>query len=404
MIMRRQPNDVISSLSKRGVVRSVRGIKASTPITFVRSYGNDTMYLFQKGTQGIITSTDDTLPLILGESDKADFTVEIPINLEEWLMGMDEEISSYLQSDAPIDLTEDAADNDRFSISPIIKSRWAQDSPFNNALFIEGKYRKVGCNAIAIGQLLRHFGVEGVDGVLYRRGCKKTPIYTTRTLGLKIDSLPPKAIFDYSRMPQKAPTATDSKNAVSTFLAYISKAITSDFKDTATAASPTYASQVLKTYFKMGETELVGCNQIGASAFEDRIYNELVNGYPVIINGYNDKTGHCFLCDGYDADSGRFHFNLGWGGNCDGYYRLSALNPKKNNVTLDYNARKTIVVVHPIYQWGDANSDGNVDISDVVKVANDNLNGINNPNSDVNNDGKVDKNDAEFLSKKIIGK
>jgi hypothetical protein len=154
----------------------------------------------------------------------------------------------------------------------------------------------------------------------------------------------------------------------------------------------------------MGETELVGCNQIGAAAFEDRIYNELINGYPVIINGYNEKTGHCFLCDGYDADSGRFHFNLGWGGTCDGYYRLSALNPKKNNVTLNYNARKTIVVVHPIYQWGDANLDGSVDISDVTKIAADALNGNNRTESDINNDGKVNITDATLLSNRIIGK
>ena len=400
--MRRQPDDVISILSKRGIVRSVRGIKASTPIKFVRSY-NNTMYLFQKGTQGIITSTDDRLPLILGECDKADFTAEIPVNLGEWLAGMDEEITSYLQSDTQIDLTEDTPDN-RVSVSPIIKSKWAQGSPFNNALLMEGKYRQVGCTAISIGQLLRHFGVEGINGVVYKRGCKKTPAYTTQTLGIKVDSLPAKAIFDYSRLTQKAPTAADSKSAVATFLAYIAKAITSDFKESSTAASPSYATQVLKNLFKMGEVELILSSQVGAAAFEERIYNELVNGYPVIINGYNEKTGHSFLCDGYDADSGRFHFNLGWGGTCDGYYLLSALNPKKNGVTLNYNDRKRIVVVHPVYQWGDANLDGKVDISDVVKVASDSLNGNNKPESDINNDGKVDSTDAETLAKKIIGK
>ena len=401
--MHRQPNDVISILSKRGVVSSVRGIKASTPVEFVRSYGNDTMYLFQKGTQGIITSTDDTLPLILGECDKADFTAELPPNLEEWLMGMDEEITAYLQSDTQIDLTEDTVD-DRISISPIIKAHWSQGAPFNNALLIDGKYRQVGCTAISIGQLLRHFGVEGINGVVYKRGCKKTPTYTTQTLGLKISSLPAKAIFDYSRLTQKAPSAADSKIAVATFLAYVAKSITSDFKDSSTAASPSYAVKVLKELFKMGEVELVLSSQVGAAAFEERIYRELVNGYPVIINGYNEKTGHSFICDGYDAGSGRFHFNLGWGGTCDGYYLLSALKPKKNGVILNYNDRKRIVVVHPIYQWGDANLDGSVDISDVTKIAADTLNGNNKPESDINNDGKVNITDATLLSNRIIGK
>ena len=317
---------------------------------------------------------------------------------------MDAEISAYLQSDEQLEVTEDAADNNRVSVTPIIKAHWSQDTPFNNALFIDSKYRKVGCTAISIGQLLRHFGVEGINGVTYKRGCKKTPAYTTQTLGIKVDSLPAKAIFDYSRLTQKAPTATDSKSAVSTFLAYVAKSITSDFKDSSTAASPSYAVKVLKELFKMGEVELVLSSQVGAAAFEERIYRELVNGYPVIINGYNEKTGHSFICDGYDAGSGRFHFNLGWGGTCDGYYLLSALKPIKNGVTLNYNDRKRIVVVHPIYQWGDANQDGNVDISDVVKVANDSFSGNNKPESDINNDGKVDKADPALLVRKIIGK
>ena len=307
-------------------------------------------------------------------------------------------------SDEQLEVTEDAADNNRVSVTPIIKAHWSQDTPFNNALFIDSKYRKVGCTAISIGQLLRHFGVEGINGVTYKRGCKKTPAYTTQTLGIKVDSLPAKAIFDYSRLTQKAPTATDSKSAVSTFLAYVAKSITSDFKDSSTAASPSYAVKVLKELFKMGEVELVLSSQVGAAAFEERIYRELVNGYPVIINGYNEKTGHSFICDGYDAGSGRFHFNLGWGGTCDGYYLLSALKPIKNGVTLNYNDRKRIVVVHPIYQWGDANQDGNVDISDVVKVANDSFSGNNKPESDINNDGKVDKADPALLVRKIIGK
>jgi hypothetical protein len=356
------------------------------------------MYLFQKGTQGIITSTDDTLPLILGECDKADFTAELPPNLEEWLTGIDEEITAYLQTDEQLEVTEDTADDNKISISPLIKSVWAQGSPFNNALLLEGKNRFVGCNATAMGQLLRYYGVEGVNGVQYKRGCKKTPAYTTKTLGIRVDSMPAKAVFDYSRLTQKAPTSAQSISTVSNFLAYCSKAITSDYKDTGTAAVPSNVAKVLESYFKMGKVEMIFSSN-GAAEFEERIYQELINGYPVILNGYNEKTGHCFLCDGYA--NGKYHFNFGWGGNYDGYYMMSAINPKKNTA---YNDRKNAIIVHPVYQWGDANLDGNVDISDVVKVANDGLNGKNNAESDVNNDGNVNNTDVELLAKKIIGK
>lgn len=43
--------------------------------------------------------------------------------------------------------------------------------------------------------------------------------------------------------------------------------------------------------------------------------------------GNGDGGGHAFVCDGYDSATGLFHFNWGWSGSGNGYYRLSALNP-----------------------------------------------------------------------------
>lgn len=45
------------------------------------------------------------------------------------------------------------------------------------------------------------------------------------------------------------------------------------------------------------------------------IYEELDNGRPVIVA----DDAHCFVCDGYYRDF--LHYNLGWNGYCNGYYR-----------------------------------------------------------------------------------
>lgn len=45
------------------------------------------------------------------------------------------------------------------------------------------------------------------------------------------------------------------------------------------------------------------------------IYKELDNGRPVIVA----DEAHCFVCDGYFRDF--LHYNLGWKGYCNGYYR-----------------------------------------------------------------------------------
>lgn len=47
---------------------------------------------------------------------------------------------------------------------------------------------------------------------------------------------------------------------------------------------------------------------------------------PLLYGGQSDTDGHAFVCDGYSGD-GYFHFNWGWGGLSDGYFRLSALDP-----------------------------------------------------------------------------
>lgn len=67
------------------------------------------------------------------------------------------------------------------------------------------------------------------------------------------------------------------------------------------------------------------------SDWEDEVYNSLASGCPVLYGGQSDSGGHEFVCDGYSSD-GYFHFNWGWGGMSDGYFRLTALNPGSQGI------------------------------------------------------------------------
>ncbi|MBQ7443937.1 MAG: C10 family peptidase [Bacteroidaceae bacterium] len=61
------------------------------------------------------------------------------------------------------------------------------------------------------------------------------------------------------------------------------------------------------------------------------IYAELAAQRPVILGGQSAGGGHSFVCDGFDADD-FFHINWGWGGQSDGYFRLTALNPYEQGI------------------------------------------------------------------------
>jgi len=51
----------------------------------------------------------------------------------------------------------------------------------------------------------------------------------------------------------------------------------------------------------------------------------------------NGSNGHAFICDGYQGTD-YFHFNWGWSGSNDGYYRLSLLDPSSYDFSYSQGA------------------------------------------------------------------
>ena len=71
-------------------------------------------------------------------------------------------------------------------------------------------------------------------------------------------------------------------------------------------------------------------NNYSNEAWESMIYRELAERRPVLYAGTSSGGAHAFVCDGYDGN-GLFHINWGWGGMCNGYFKLSVLNPNDNS-------------------------------------------------------------------------
>lgn len=70
------------------------------------------------------------------------------------------------------------------------------------------------------------------------------------------------------------------------------------------------------------------CWKEEGKTWDDFIYEQLKQHGAVLYNGVTSAgEGHAFVCDGYLED-GYFHFNWGWNGVSDGWFRLDALNPE----------------------------------------------------------------------------
>jgi hypothetical protein len=79
---------------------------------------------------------------------------------------------------------------------------------------------------------------------------------------------------------------------------------------------------------------LVSKNVNSSTSWENAIQNELALGRPIIYCGYGSNGGHCFILDGYNASTGKYHFNWGWGGSYQStYFSLSSLTPGSHSFT-----------------------------------------------------------------------
>ena len=122
---------------------------------------------------------------------------------------------------------------------------------------------------------------------------------------------------------------------------------------------------------------------------------------PVQVSGHG-SGGHAFICDGYNPNTDKFHFNWGWGGSYDGWFDMALLTPG----TCDFNSSKSAIVeFYPEHIGGDINGDSEVNIVDVTELVNTILrNNTYDYKYDLNNDGEITQTDIQILVEVILGK
>ena len=362
-------------------------LKGSPAIRFMRQVGEGLM-AFRQDKRAVLTTSDDELPAIIGECD-AEGLESIPPSMAAWLEETAREVADYQAKPKPRGIVKvKAATSDtepqkgRISVKPLIKAVWGQSSPYNQNLKFGGKLSYVGCNAVAMSMLMLYWHEQGYD-----RGCLPTKGYTSKTNGYKIPSLPPLTIFDYGKMTEGKPATDAQKAAVAGLCQHIGYALKSDYTPNGTLAYMGDCVTVFKTYLRFGNPKRIYANK-GYDAFERQIYEELAAGRPVIMAGYTvNGAGHCFLCDGYNAARDMYHINWGWNGQCNGYFRMSALDATSARA---YDSNKVAIIgICPTYKLGDVNGDGEVTITDAMKVVELAAQGSTDPKADINSDGKV---------------
>lgn len=290
------------------------------PAATFTSGGKAALYLFvsPEGGYMVIPADDNALPVLgYGSTGSLDAS-DIPAAMRWWLEGIASEVAECAASGQK---TTSAIRTEKAPIEPMLATVWDQGTPFN-ALCpeMEGIRTYTGCAATAMAQTMNffRFPATGSRSVTYS--------WQGQTLSMNFAE----TTFEWDNMlADYGSGATNAqKNAVATLMKACGYSLKSNYSTTATEAKPQDIVPALVRNFGYARSTMLLYRQFyQLGEWQDSVYKSLSSGSPVVYTGQGSAGGHAFVCDGYQGD-GFFHFNWGWSGKSDGWFRLSALNPE----------------------------------------------------------------------------
>lgn len=307
----------------------------SIPLKLVATGGTSTkptFYVFNAtdGKAFVIVSAEDCTSPIVGYSLTAAYPVSsTPVAMKWVLSGLEKEIKEAPKHQKSISLSARRAmalkpanaTNPRVLDTP----KWSQESPFNNN--IPGR-PLVGCVGTAMAEIMRYH---------------KYPASGTGALG-GVDFADGTYDWDNMRMDNyRSGYTADQAAAVAKIMWHAAKSVATEFGMSGSSAYEVRVPAALASHFgyDAGATYKKRSDVASQDEWDAIVINEINAGRPVLYCGQDVSAGHAFVCDGYDAQ-GLLHFNWGWGGSADGYFKSTMLNPTVSR-THYYNNLQTIV-------------------------------------------------------------
>ena len=277
--------------------------------------GQAVFHIYNKVEGGFAVVTDDGE--VVGYSDEGSVdTTYLPPAMSDWMECAAGQLELVRQGKA----LRRRAPRRAADIEPMVTARWGQRLPFNMMApeYEENLHCAAGCVAVAMAQVLKYWASPvSTTGI---------PAYKTEELGLQLEALPPRS-FDYSIMRDEYGMFDKDAGAqeVAALMRYCGQAAEMDY-DINSGASTSGA--YLARFFGFDSSYTDKDYITHMSGWDDLIYDELAAGRPVMysgkkMSGFLKFSGHVFVVDGFDGN-GLFHFNWGWNGTDDGYFKLTS--------------------------------------------------------------------------------
>lgn len=297
--------------------------------------GAPVYYVYASNTATLFVSADDVAAPLLGYVPNPDIDMAaMPPAMKWWLGEYAREISwarnnpdkaaalSYPLEGAP----ERASLSD---VATLVQARWDQDAPYNNqSPSLNGSKTVTGCVATAIAQVMHYHKYPAAP-----KG-SITYYWTDGRKNLSLDFTTLTFEWDNMKNSYTGSYTTAQGNAVATLMKAVGYGVKMNYNVASAGGSGAYMDDIspaMQSYFDYS-AQYYDKSNYSNSRWAELVHTELAAGRPVVYGGSGTGGGHCFVCDGYQASSGKFHFNWGWSGSYDGYFALTSLDPGGNGI------------------------------------------------------------------------
>lgn len=293
---------------------------------------SDAYYVFNNDAGGfVIIAGDDAVTPVLGYTSTGSFDAEnLPDGLKDLLKSYERQIAALGDNYAANQTATRAA----FTGEKLLKTaEWNQYAPFNK--YTPNNY-VTGCVATAGAIVMKHHGypAKGTGSHSYTWNGK------TLTANFEHD-------YDWASMPAKYDGTNDAAfDGVARLMADLGVAVEMQYAKNGSGAYIGNMISALQKYFGYSKlTYLASVDDMEAEAWNAKLRGEIDANRPILYSASDASAGgHSFIIDGYKDES--FSVNWGWGGYCNGFYQIGALNPESaGKPTGDkYNIGQTAVI------------------------------------------------------------
>jgi hypothetical protein len=277
---------------------------------------SDAYYVFNNDAGGfVIIAGDDAVTPVLGYTSTGSFDAEnLPDGLKDLLKSYERQIAALGDNYVANQTATRAA----FTGEKLLKTaEWNQMAPFNK--YTPNNY-VTGCVATAGAIVMKHHGypAKGTGSHSYTWNGKTWTANFEHT-------------YDWASMPAKYDGTNDAAfDGVARLMADLGVAVEMQYNKDGSGAYIGNLVTALQKYFGYSKlSHLMAIEDVGAEAWNSRLREEIDANRPVLYAASDPAAGgHAFVIDGYKDES--FSVNWGWGGYCNGFYQIGALNPESN--------------------------------------------------------------------------